>query len=206
MLDGLGDAEVGHAGLGGDGAVLPVDVEDPVELAQAQDDAVGERQGTARERGPGPARHDLDLLGVAEAQDRRDLLGRGRQHHGHGHGAVGGEPVALVGAQLGLAGDHALARHDLAQGRDHALALGQHLGVGLGHQHGGAPWWMGRRMGREAVPVNVVHASSRLPPVIESARSSAGRIWFMRAFIVRPFGTKNDKQGRRSTSTRSSAT
>ena len=71
VLDRLGDAEVGHAGLGDDGAVLEVDVEDPVELAQAQHDAVGERQGAARERGAGAARHDLDPLGVAEAQDRR---------------------------------------------------------------------------------------------------------------------------------------
>ena len=69
VLDGLGDAEIGDAGLGGDGAVLVVDVEDAVELAQAQDDAVGERQGAAGERGAGAARDDLDLLGVAEAQD-----------------------------------------------------------------------------------------------------------------------------------------
>ncbi len=139
VLDRLGDAEIGDAGLGGDGAVLVVDVEDPVELAQAQDDAIGERQGAAGEPGAGTARDDLDLLGVAEPQDGCHLLGGGRQDHGHGHGAVGGEPVALVGAQLLLGRDHAFAGHDLAQGRDDPVALGQDLGVRLGHLHGVAP-------------------------------------------------------------------
>ena len=66
-------------GLGDHAAVLEVDLEDPVELAQAQDDAVGERQGAARERGAGTPRHDLDPLRVAEPQDLGDLcvvLGR----------------------------------------------------------------------------------------------------------------------------------
>ena len=159
VLDGLGDAEVGDAGLGGDGAVLEVDVEDAVELAHAQDDAVGERQRPAGQAGPGAARDDLDLLRVAEAQDAATCPVAGRQDHGHRHRAVGGEPVALVGAQLVLGRDHALARHDLAQARDDALALGQHLGVGLGHLHGEAPsrplrGWDARGTGSTAAVVS----------------------------------------------------
>ena len=56
----MGDAEIGHAGLRHGAAVGDVDVEDAVELAEAQQDAVCERQGAAGERGPGPARHHLD--------------------------------------------------------------------------------------------------------------------------------------------------
>ena len=65
VLDRGGDAEVGHAGLGDHAAVLEVDLEDAVELAQAEHDAIGQRQGAARERGAGAPRHDLDPFPVA---------------------------------------------------------------------------------------------------------------------------------------------
>ena len=74
VLDRVGDAEIGDARLGDHAAVLEVDLEDAVELAEAQHDAVGQRQGAARERGAGTPRHDLDLLRVAQLQDRGDLL------------------------------------------------------------------------------------------------------------------------------------
>ena len=98
--------------------------------------------GRAPPESPVPAPRGTTLT-FSASQKRRmrcHLLGGGRQDHGHGHGAVGGEPVALVGAQLLLGRDHAFAGHDRAQGRDDPVALGQDLGVGLGHLHGVAPW------------------------------------------------------------------
>ena len=42
------DGQIGDPGLGGHAAVFQIDVEDAVELGEAQGDAVGERQGAAR--------------------------------------------------------------------------------------------------------------------------------------------------------------
>ena len=61
-LHRLGDGEVGDAGLRHHAAIGVVDLEDAVELAEAEQDAVGERQRAARQRGAGAARHDLDAL------------------------------------------------------------------------------------------------------------------------------------------------
>ena len=68
-LHGVGDAEIGHAGLSDDAAIGDIDLEDLVELAHAEKNAVGERQGAARERGSGAARDDLDLVRGAIAHD-----------------------------------------------------------------------------------------------------------------------------------------
>ena len=96
--DGVGDVDVGDAGLDGGDAVLVVDGKDAVEAGEADDDAVGRRQGAAGERRAGAAGDHLDVVLAEELQDRGDLLGRGRQHDGERGGAVGGERVGLVGA------------------------------------------------------------------------------------------------------------
>ena len=61
-LHGVGDAEIGHARLGDDAAVGDIDLEDAVELAHAEQHAVGERQRAAGQRRAGAARDDLDLV------------------------------------------------------------------------------------------------------------------------------------------------
>ena len=66
VLDGVGNAQVGDARLGDDDAVLVIDVEDPVELAEPHGDAVGERQGAPGEGRAGAAGNDLDAFGKAE--------------------------------------------------------------------------------------------------------------------------------------------
>ena len=139
VLDRIGDAEIGDARLGDHAAVLEVDLQDAIELAQAQHDAVGERQGATRERGSRAPRHDLDPLRIAQLQDRGDLRRGARQDHRHRHRAIGGQAIALVGAQLVLIGDHALARNDRAQSRHDRIALGERRLIGFGHAHGGSP-------------------------------------------------------------------
>ena len=139
LRDRIRDAEVGHARLRDHAAVLEVDLEDPVELAEPQHDPVGERQSAARERGAGAARHDLDPLGIAQAQDLGHLRGGLGQHDRHRHRAVGREAIALIGAQLVLGRDHPLARHDLPQAQHDLRALGERRRVGLRHAHRGGP-------------------------------------------------------------------
>ena len=65
----LGDREVGDARLHHGDAVVVVDLEDAVELRHAEQDAVGQRQRAARQRGAGAARHDLHFVGAAVGED-----------------------------------------------------------------------------------------------------------------------------------------
>ena len=135
VLDGLGDAEVGDAGLHAGAAVGVVDLEHAVELAQAQQDGVAHRHRAARQRGAGAARHDLDLVVLAVAQDGRDLGHGLGQHHDQRHLAVGRQRVALVGAHAVEIVDHPLARHDGAQ-RGHDLGpAGENGGIERRHLH-----------------------------------------------------------------------
>ena len=67
--DRIGDAGIGDAGLDMRHAVGEVDGEHLAHAREAQHDRVFERQGPAGERGAGPARHDLDVVLVAEAED-----------------------------------------------------------------------------------------------------------------------------------------
>ena len=136
MRHRLADGEIGDAGLGDDDAVVEIDLADALELAEPQQHAVGERQRAAGQRGAGAARHHLDALRMAVFQDLRDLFGGIRQHHDHRRLAIGGQPVGLVGAHLGRAVDHALARHDRAQRRHDLGAARQHRLVGFRHHDG----------------------------------------------------------------------
>ena len=131
LTNRLGDGQIGHAGLGDDRPVVVVDLQDPVELAEPQDDAVGERQRPARQRGPGPARHDLDPVLTTVAEDPGHLLGGVRQHHDHRHLAVGGEPVGLIGLELVLVDDDPLAGHDFPEPLSDFRTPGDHRRVRL---------------------------------------------------------------------------
>ena len=135
MLDRLGDAEVGDAGLHTGAAVGVVDFEYAVELAQAQQDGVAHRHGTARQRGAGTARHDLDLVVLAVAQDGRNLRHRLGQDHDQRHLAVGRERIALVRTHTFEVVDHALAWHDCPK-RCHDLGpAGENGGIERRHLH-----------------------------------------------------------------------
>ena len=140
MRHRVGDGEIGDAGLDHRHPIGEVDLAHLVELGHAEQHAVGERQRPAGERRAGPARHHLDALLVAIVQHLGDLFGGLRQHHHHGKLAVGGEPVALVRLHLALVRDHALARHELAQGGHDPGAPRQHGGIGFRHfhRHGGS--------------------------------------------------------------------
>ena len=135
MGDRVRDRQIGDAGLDHGDAVGEVDLLDPVELGHAQQHPVGQRQRAAGERGAGPARHHPDALVVAIAQHFRNLGGGLRQHHHHGQLAVGRQPVALIRAHFAFAGDHPLARDDVAQGGNDTVASGHHRAVQFRHPH-----------------------------------------------------------------------
>ena len=102
MLDRPGDREIGDAGLDDREAVVEIDLLDAVEFHHREENAVLERQGAARERGSGAARHDLHIVFVAIGEHLLDLRDGLRQDDDHGQGAVGGQAVALIGAPAGL--------------------------------------------------------------------------------------------------------
>ena len=110
--DRLRNREIGHAGLDPRIAVGEIDLEDAAHLGQRDDDRVLLRDRAARERGPGAARHDIDLLVAAEPHDARDLLGRARQRDRERQAAVGRQRVGLERAPAGFVGDEAFGRED----------------------------------------------------------------------------------------------
>ncbi len=126
MLDSLRHREIGHARLDHGDAVGKIDLADAVELGHAEENAVGQRQCAAGQRGAGSARHHLDALAVAIGEHAAHLLRGLRQHHHHGERPVGGEPVGLVGTHLPLGRDHALPRHDRLQRGHDTVAAGEH--------------------------------------------------------------------------------
>ena len=101
MGDRLADGEIGHPGLGHHHAVVEIDLADALELAKAQQHAIGQRQRAAGQRGPGAARHHLDALLEAIFQDPRNLFGGVREHHHHRRLAIGHQPIELVGQHFG---------------------------------------------------------------------------------------------------------
>jgi len=76
LLHGLGDGEIGHARLHDGNPVLIIDVDHPLELAEAKQDGVGQRQRPARQRRARSARHHLHPLGMAPGEYPGHLLRR----------------------------------------------------------------------------------------------------------------------------------
>ena len=138
-LDRLADGEVGHARLDRRAAVGVVDVENPVELAEAEQDSVGERQRAARERGAGAARHHLDPVLAAVFEDRRDLRHRLRQDGDHRRLAIGGETVGFVGPERVAVVDRPVARDDPGEGARDLGPTRDNVRIGLGHLHRAIP-------------------------------------------------------------------
>ena len=80
--DSVGDREVRHARLGHDARVRQVDLEDPPQPREPDQDAVLDGQRAAREPGARAARHPRHLALVARAHDPPDLVGRPGQDRG----------------------------------------------------------------------------------------------------------------------------
>ena len=96
--DGIGDGDIGDAGLDAGRAVAHVDGEHFGHARDAEHDRVFERQRSTAERRAGATRDDLELSIVAEAEHPAYFLGACGQHHGKRDAAIGGERVSLEGS------------------------------------------------------------------------------------------------------------
>ena len=135
ILDRAGDGQIGHPRLHHRHAAVIVNIQHLIELGQAQQDPVFQRQGPARQRGPRPARHHLDPRRVTPAQDRRHLRRRFGQDHDQRHLAIGRQPIGLIGPQRGRIRDHPLTRHNPPQGRHNLPPPRQNRPIGHRHLH-----------------------------------------------------------------------
>ncbi len=98
-----------------------VDRDDPAHPRGHDQHAVGPRQGAAGQAGARPPGHERHPGPGALRDHRRDLLRRLGQHDQAGSGAVRGEPVAFVGAQLSRIRHHAARPADLRHPGHHRL-------------------------------------------------------------------------------------
>jgi hypothetical protein len=97
---GLADGEVAHAALHARRARERIDVEDAVELGEAQRHAQPVRQRAARKPRARAARHHRHVEPVARAQHRGDLLLALGQGDDERMLAIGGQSVAFVGRDV----------------------------------------------------------------------------------------------------------
>ncbi len=136
VRDGAADGEIGDSGFGHHHTIGKIDFADAVELGQAEQHAVPQRECAAGERGAGAARHHFDSSSVAIAQHIGNLLGGLGQHHHHGHLAVGRERIRFKGFHRGLDRDDALTRDDGAQCVHNFGAAREHGLIEFGHLQG----------------------------------------------------------------------
>ncbi len=148
-LHGVGNAEVGHARLSDNASIGHIDVEDFVEFAHAEENAVGERQSAARKRCSGAAGDDLDLVGRAIAHDLDNLRGRVGEDGDHRRLPIGGESVTFEGAQFVLLVDHPFARDKAPKRLDNLGAAVEDGAVGFWHGDHRAPPLAGTIMGTD---------------------------------------------------------
>ena len=102
------DVEVRDAGLDDDALAREVDLEDPVEARDRDDDPVRDWERATREAGPRAAGDERDAVARAETHHRLHLLGRARKHDARRLGAPARQPVAVVGRELLGLGDDVL--------------------------------------------------------------------------------------------------
>src|SRR5207244_708470 len=107
--------EVGRSRLDHDALALEVDLEDAVHAGERDHDATRDRRRAAGEPGPGAACDEGNPLAMAGPDHRLDLLRRAGEDDELRHGAVAGQPVALVHAKLLGLDDHVAAAQRLPQ-------------------------------------------------------------------------------------------
>ena len=137
LIDRVGNAQIGDAGLGDDTAVVIVDFDNLVQFGKAQDNPVGQGQGAARQRGAGPTWHHVDLVLVAVFEDFGHLRGGFGQHHQEGRLPVGGQTVGFINPQFFGAFDHRLIIDNGAQRFGNSAAARDCFAVWLRHFQSG---------------------------------------------------------------------
>src|ERR671932_990054 len=110
--DELRHIRVDHPWLDHDTLVRDIDLENAVEAREADYHTAFKRQCAPTQPRARAARHERDVLAVANAHDSLDLLRGKRQQHGRGHDPKVGQAVALIGVQLLRLADQPLIADD----------------------------------------------------------------------------------------------
>ena len=136
----LGDREVAHPRLHPGETALRVELEDPVELREAEEQPVLEGEGAAGEAGAGTPGDDRHPLRRRHPHDALHVLHPVGEHRDHRQAPVDGEPVALEGPELLGLGEHRFAGEEGQElGRELFTATGAQSvvvdkGSGSGHR------------------------------------------------------------------------
>ena len=93
----LRDGQIAHARLNACRTRAAVDVDDAVELREAQNNPTGQRQCAAGKTGSRTACNHRDLKLGAQTQCALHLLDGFGQRHEQGQLAVGGQAITLIG-------------------------------------------------------------------------------------------------------------
>ena len=108
----LGNCEVAYSGLHPRHAVDGVHLENPVELREAQQHPVGQRQRAAGQPRARTPRDDRHVETGADPHHLLHLLDGLGEHRDEGDLTVGGKPVTLVGPQILLGVEHGRVGED----------------------------------------------------------------------------------------------
>jgi hypothetical protein len=165
----VGYAQVGHPRLHHRTAVVVIDVQDAVELAQTQEDPIGQGQGAAGKRRARAAGHHLDPLAVTIAEHFGDLPGVFRQHDDQRGLAISGKTVGFVSPQLVLIDDDPFTGNNGAQGRGNLAPGVDDPALGLRHAHRLSLRPMARPLGQRGVG----HGKVVIPICINMSRLAA---------------------------------
>src|SRR5204863_4045101 len=124
-LHSPGHLEIRDTGLQAHRSVRDIDVEDATHAREADDDALGDRDRTARQAGARAAGDEGDAVRRAGLYRAYDLLGAVGKRHGERLRAIPGEPVGLVRAQRDGVGDDVGRADDAAEvgGQAHTGSL-----------------------------------------------------------------------------------
>ena len=112
------DVEIDDARLDGDPLIRDVDVEDPVQARQRDQDPAGNRQRTAGETGAMAPRDERDAVAMAAADDRLHVDGGSREQDEARPFAQPCEGVRFVRDELVLVADDDVRREELFEIRN----------------------------------------------------------------------------------------
>ncbi len=112
MGDVLGNCQIAHPRLHPGGSRHGVHFENAVELRQAQQHAVFQRQRAAGEPGAGTARHHRHVVLVAKPHYRLHLFHGFRQHRHQRQLVISGEAVTFVRLEVLLLVEHRVRGKD----------------------------------------------------------------------------------------------
>ncbi len=91
-------------------AIFRVELQDAIQPVQANDHPSRHRHGAPGKTGAASPRHKGSVVSITQADGLNDFLLRIGYHHGQRLGPERGQPIRLIGNQLGFLGEEAVRR------------------------------------------------------------------------------------------------